>query len=178
MRLRTPVGVAALAAAIVLTGSAVAAGPLRAPGAGAPALQMDAPPAWKIKRVELFGASLATASAADRSGLVAIAMVPSGGAVPPLRDLAQALAGAPFGANVQSSPASLDGHAAEAFTATQPPKGAQPERHVRYLVARIDDHHVGLVVAVTAAGEPDAERKLVEDTAANVRVISAARPAR
>lgn len=174
---RTPLAVIALLAS-VLGVRPVVAEPLRAPVAGAPALQMDAPPGWQIKRANMFGASLAMASTTDRSGLVAVVMIPSGGAAPTLAAMAKQLAGAPFAAAAQSSPATLDGHAAEAFTMTQPPKGSLPERRLRFVIVRMDDHHIGMVVAITAVAAPDAERNQIEAAAAGVRVIAAAAPAK
>lgn len=177
MHRRMPLIVCALLAPGLLAGHA-GADPLRAPLKGDPALQMDAPPGWQIKRANMFGASLAMASTADRSGLVAVVMIPSGGAAPTLAAMAKQLAGAPFAAAAQSSPATLDGHAAEAFTMTQPPKGSLPERRLRFVIVRMDDHHIGMVVAITAAAAPDAERNQIEAAVAQARVIGPARPAK
>jgi hypothetical protein len=80
------------------------------------------------------------------------------------------VAGEEWSLDAGSSLASIDGHEAEAFTATERSAASHPNRQARYLIAKIDDHHVAVVIAVVATTESDADRKATDDAVASVHV--------
>jgi hypothetical protein len=149
----------------------VAADPIRAPLWGEPAMQMDPPSGWKISRGGwLSGDHFVIALKPDRAGLLALSMM-SRDTVPPLRDIAQKIAGNEWVLDAGSSAGSIDGRDAEVFTATETSDPKHTDRKARYVIARIDDHHIAVVVAIMGATETDADRKATDDAVASVRMV-------
>ena len=152
-------------------GDRAQAEPLRAPLWGEPALQMEAPKGWTVSRGGwLSGDHFVIALVPGRAGLIALAMIERDQAPAP-REEAQKIAGAEWVLDAGSTAASIDGHAAEAFTATERSGGTHPDRQARYLIARIDDRHLAVVIAIVAKTEADVDRLATDDAVASVHVI-------
>ena len=68
-------------------------------------------------------------------------------------------------------PAAIDGHPGEAFLATERKAATHPDRQARYVIAKIGEHDLALVIAVVATAESDADRKATDDAIATVHVV-------
>ena len=159
------------ALALMLAGGFAAAEPIRAPLSDRPALQADTPDGWVTKRNDSDHLSDVIVSYPDHSGFITMAVVTIDGALPTLREMAKFVTdGQKATLQEQSEPASIDGHAGEAFHAVQTADGGL-EVDTRYVIAVLDSHHVGLVATTWAATDTAAQRQTLDALAASVRVL-------